>query len=58
MESNAQQEPSAAQLLTAILAEQREQTQLLKRINGIVQLWGVLLILGLIGGCLAFLFGL
>jgi hypothetical protein len=39
------------------LLEQRRQTDLLQRMNSIIQLWGVLLILGIIGTCLWTLFG-
>ncbi len=53
---NVQHEVSST-ILDAILAEQREQTRLLKSINGIVQFWGVLLVLSLIGTCLFVLFG-
>ena len=35
-------------ILALLLEEQREQTELLGRINTIVQLWGLLLILGII----------
>jgi hypothetical protein len=46
-----------AQLLSQILVEQRSQTRYLKQINTVVQIWGVLLILGIVLGCIAILLG-
>lgn len=45
------------QVLAAMLVEQREQTVLLKRMSWVIQLFGVLLILGIIGGYLVVTFG-
>jgi hypothetical protein len=40
-----------------LLSEQERQTQLLRGINTVVQIWGVLLILSIIAGCVLMLLG-
>lgn len=41
-------ETTTDKILALVLEEQREQTELLKRINSVVQLFGLLLIVGII----------
>ena len=59
-----QREEPNAKLLESILDaiedtlfEQKEQTKILEKMNSVIQLWGILLILGIIGGCISMVFG-
>jgi len=46
-----------ASLLLEVIGWQHQQTELLRRINGVIQLWGVLLILAILGMCGWLVFG-
>ena len=39
------------------LVEQKEQTKILGKMNSVIQLWGLLLILGIIGACISMVLG-
>ena len=59
-----QREEPNAKLLESILDaiedtlfEQKEQTKILVKMNSVIQLWGLLLILGIIGACISMVVG-
>ena len=56
-EANTELLASILDVFYGILVEQQRQTRTLGKINSVIQLWGLLLILGIIGACISMVLG-